>query len=208
MVDGHALKKLVAVDLDGTLIHGNSLRLYLWCALRDCVRRRHPLTAARICAVLALRVARIYSHRRMKWRLLQLGGASTSLKNDFTARIKAMMRDDVTQILRTKSDSGCRIVLATAAPDLYIPWFWEGDYLASATFDNPGHIECRGSNKLKAVTAYAAKNGMTLDTVLTDHIDDLALLTADVAHRILVNPSARTLAAVNMAGIPIDTILR
>lgn len=208
MVNGHASQKLVAVDLDGTLIRGNSLRVYMTCALRDSLRRHRPWLTIRLGAVITLRALRLCSHRHMKWRVLELGGKSPALRDDFARHIRSLMRADVDALLKARADEGCRIVLATAAADMYIPWFWSGEFLATATDGNPAHDECRGTRKLKAVAAYAAANGLTLDTVITDHHDDLALLASGAPHRILVNPSSRTLAAVNMAGIHIDTILR
>lgn len=207
MVNGHALKPLVVVDLDGTLIYGNSLRLYARCAVSDALRRRRPLRAMRLLGIMGLRLCRLYSHRRMKWRLFQTAGVSAGLQAEFTRRIKADMRADVAAILSEKERDGAAVLLASAAFDFYIPWFWTGPYLATKTLDNPGRVELRGENKLRAVQRYADRNGFRLDTVLTDHSDDLALLAAPFRQRILVSPSASTRASVAMAGIIVDSFL-
>lgn len=199
---------LMAVDLDGTLLRGNSLRLFASCSLRDALRHGRLDRAARVAGWLALRRLRMCSHRRMKWAVIGATAITDSFKSDFVQKAASLVNPRVKDLVDTRRRQDWHVLLATAAADIYIPWIWDGPYVATRTADNPQHTECRGPRKLEAVMAYAADNGLTLKTAVTDHHDDLALLSAPfVAERILVNPSPQTLRAVEEAKIAIDIVL-
>ena len=92
-------------------------------------------------------------------------------------------------------------MLATAAPDVYVPWIWDGMFVATPIKDNPRHRECRGEAKLADVQSYINKEILcNFDTLYTDHTDDLPLMRAFV-HTVLVNPSAETVKQVAKQGI-------
>lgn len=71
------------------------------------------------------------------------------------------------------------VLLATAAPDVYIPWIWNGDYVATKTKDNPEMYEIRGTAKVSAVMEYSRQQGLMPTVVVTDHRDDIPLMLID-----------------------------
>lgn len=180
MVEGLPLKgSLMAVDLDGTLLRGNSLHLYIRCGLRHgSLRCRLGIAAA-----LLRRKLRLSSHLEMKRLVLDLIEPTEALKADFISRAAAMHRPAVDAAIAAHTAAGGSVILASAAPETYIPWIWEGDFVAT---DAAAAVECRGTEKLARVLAYAQARGLQLAAVLTDHPDDLPLLTYPSIKRVLV----------------------
>lgn len=178
-------RKIVVVDLDGTLIDGNSLHLYI----RTALSHSSLTVKARIASLLALRKMRLISHTTMKFAILNMVKPDEAFRKHFVQQFEKMKRQSVVSLIDIYTDNGAIIVLATAAPDIYLPWIWTGKYVATQTDNNPLHKECRGKSKLEAVRQYM-DNG-TLEAVITDHTDDLPLLLAGARTNILVNPSKR-----------------
>lgn len=174
-------RKLLAVDLDGTLIRGNTLHIYIRCALKDMLRRRRLYSLAYSAAMLALRRAGRISHSRMKFGILSHIKPTARLRADFRAATAPLRNKDVERLISDFRARGGAVLLASAAADSYIPLIWDGDFVATdmnpAT--NPGHIECRGEEKLRRVHDYAATKGLTLCAAISDDArDDAPLLQA------------------------------
>lgn len=193
---------LVVTDLDGTLVRGNTLHIYLRCGLTDCLRRHRYGRALSITALMCLRRLRIISHRTMKFGCLKRIEPDPRLRLDFTRKVEARIDPSVTELLDRYRLSGHSILLATAAPVTYIPWIWQGDFVATPTEGNPERFECRGNEKVSAVREYMRRKGIgIIQAVITDHSDDLPLLTEGARETFLVNPSPSTLMAVKLAGL-------
>ena len=169
----------MAVDLDGTLLRGNSLHEYIRCGLR------HGSAAVRlrIAVALALRRLRLSSHLAMKRRVLRAIHPDAAFADDFRRCIAAMRRPQVEALIKAHQDAGGIVLLATAATELYIPLIWEGD---SVSTDADCAVECRCEEKLRRVLGYARSHGTELKAVVTDHPDDLPLLTYPGVRRIIV----------------------
>ncbi len=231
MVEGlsHTGRPIAAVDLDGTLVAGNTLHIYIRTALAHVGMAKR----LRILCWLAARRLRLASHQRMKFAILDLIEPTDALLDDFKARVSRHFNPAVTRLLDRLRSEGYRVILATAAPDVYIPRIWNGDFVATPTRDNPERHECRGTAKLAAVHA-AMQPGDYLAAVITDHLDDLPLLAACTPPQItspstasasaqvpshctpsasaqnvptpgtnyLVNPDTRTLTALRAASLP------
>lgn len=204
-------RPIAVVDLDGTLVNGNTLHIYILTALR----RSGVGKRLRILGWLAARKLHFVSHRRMKFAILNLIEPDNALLDDFEARVRNRFNPAVTGLLDRLRADGYGILLASAAPDVYIRRIWEGDYVSTPVSDNPGRLECRGTSKLAAVRHSIAPDGY-IAAVITDHIDDLPLLNAcaneshtcanenhtPYAGNYLVNPDTRTLTALHAASIP------
>lgn len=196
MVERLSPRKIVIVDLDGTLVDGNTLHLYLKSAL---------LTApfgirARIAGLLVLRRLRIISHVAMKFGALRRIKPTDRLNDRFVKNVKRKMRSNVTRLLEDYRQEGCTVLLATAAPDIYIPLIWTEEFLATKTDGNEQKDEMRGETKAAAVSNFMHR-GDTIHAVITDHHDDLPLLRLEAQSRFLVSPSRRTVALANAEGI-------
>ena len=190
-------KALTVVDLDGTYVTANTLREYILTGLRHHLRHGRLWPSIRISALMALRILRLVSHKTMKFGCL---AALSSISNDrrfhddFSEQMRASVNDAVAAYLETKRRQGHAILLATAAPDCYVPLIWDGDYVATASADNADRTECRGEEKLRRVLDYARAHNCRIDTVITDHPDDAPLLRYNSAGtNILVRPSDKTL---------------
>lgn len=188
MVERLSPRKIVVVDLDGTLIDGNTLHLYFRAALRN----SNVLEVVRMAGWLGLRALRIVSHKRMKFALLSIIKPSEKIRKTFVAYFQRLLRPNVAELLARYRQQGAVILLATAAPDLYIPWIWDEPFIATKTISNPLNTECRGFLKAQRVKDFM-RDGDILEAVITDHYDDLPLLQLGANANYLVSPAPRTL---------------
>lgn len=187
-------KALTVVDLDGTYVTCNTLREYILTGLKHHLRRSHLLSSIKVSALMALRVLRLISHKTMKFGCLAALAKDSGFHAVFAAKMRASVNNEVVAIIESKRAEGHAVLLATAAPDFYVPLIWDGDYVATASVDNPDRTECRGEEKLRRVLEYARANGCHIDTVISDHHDDAPLLRYNSdGTNILVRPSDKTL---------------
>lgn len=197
MVDRHAEKQaipLTVVDLDGTYVSCNTLERYIMIGLKHHLCRFRLFSAIGVIMMVTLRRLRFISHTAMKFTCLRLLDSDRSFHGKFVNDVLKHLNTDVKSLLDDRRQSGHRILLATAAPDLYVPMIWDGDFVATQTENNPEHLECRGEEKLRLIIRYASANSCFIDTVITDHHDDAPLLEYNHAGtNILVRPSCRTL---------------
>lgn len=192
--------RLMAVDLDNTLVRGNTLHIYI----QEGMRRAGIVNRLGILWLLALRKSNLISHVTMKFGCLsRINHSDHELQRNFTERVTALLSPKVQERIRNFNGS---VILATAAADVYIPLIWDGPFLATQTANNPSRMELRGMAKAEAVVQYAIHNGLTLTSALTDHSDDLPLLSIPGIRPVLVNPSAATLES--MPHLPELEILR
>ncbi len=184
----------MAVDLDGTLVTGNSLHLYIRCGLSDALRRGDLWRATRILGAIAMRKTGFWSHLAMKRSVLKTIRPNRRIMDVFKARFEAMLSTRVMSLINDARGQGTTVLLATAAPDVYVSQVWDGDFVAT---DSESQRECRGEEKRRRVLEYASEHGLSLTAVVTDHHDDLPLLAVEsVRERYLISPSAETLAQV------------
>lgn len=192
----HTVTKVTVVDLDGTYLTGNSLKLYLKIALK------HSLWNLRIDRVLGIsllyffRKLRFISHEKMKYNAIRIGGKSPHMLRKFSVMAHQMVNGKVKAFLSERHKKGEAILLATAAAESYVPLIWSGEYIASPT----GGPDCRSTRKRDAVAQWVSKRGMTISYFLTDHHEDLPLaryVTDNGGFVILVNPSSKTTKIMN-----------
>ena len=105
------------VDLDGTLLRGNSLRIYMK-RLPSALLRRHAVGAT-IASLwwMGCRLVRVTSHKRMKWHLTKIG-RSHLLDEDWEDMAVAMLRrvsPMVKEYVESPKREKCRKYIATAA---------------------------------------------------------------------------------------------
>ncbi len=194
---------MVVVDLDGTLVRGNTFRLFMRELLRLSISRRKPGVAVKLGIYSGLRIARLITHRRLKWNVLKLAAGVFNEKDlyRFARGLTHRFNPAVEGVLKNE-----KAVLATAAPAVYVAPLANTlgvDYVATEMPPSgrlADFIECRGTEKLKRVLK---KWGPPQD-VITDHVDDHILLRAAQGRRILVHPSASTLATVQLAGLNVE----
>ncbi len=180
--------RAVVVDLDGTLLRGNSFKLYVRAALEYL-----PLTERiRIAGAYILRKARVISHNEFRAQVVAAAGFPDVIL-DYMRR-HAVYSPAVVDFIHTRQAQGYSILLATAALSPYVHVLWDGAYVASSVApDGRVDYDCRGEAKLHAVTTVF--NGSLPAYFLTDSEADAPLIMATAqagGNPLLVNPSPET----------------
>ena len=183
-------RPLVAVDLDGTLVDGNTLHLYIRAAIGEMVRGWRVGALGYTLGMLALRRLGLVSHRTMKFGIFGRIRHTSGLARRFAREVGRRRRADVDALIGRLQEGGYEVLLATAAPAQYVGLLWQGNFVATDmdAATNPGRTECRGDEKLRRVTAYAAARGLTLTAAVSDDLTDDAPLLGAVAEAYHVSP--------------------
>ncbi len=210
MVERYEIKEkkqpLLVVDLDGTLVKGNTFRIFVRCGLMHLASNAKYLKFIKILSLLALRKFRLISHRFLKFKIIPIIDESIKLKDRFIANTIPLLNEDVKTLLEIYNAQGYEVLLATAAADTYISWIYDGEYQATSMLCNPEMVENRGEIKLQNVLKHARARNLELRVVITDHYDDIPLLKYG-AYNILVRPSDKTLTKLRNANVRIDRII-
>lgn len=182
---------LAVVDLDGTILPGNSFSMFTLHLFKKVARLRLPLLR-----IVAARKLRLITHAEAKRRIMiyasELPG---SVIKDFVKKLTSKIDRELLALC-----NGCSVtVLTTAAPDIYaLPLadalgfkYCFASYLYSleqATMPTDGlnkstsYLLLLHENKGEAKIASLLSTGFKLGNnsiVITDHFDDLPLLRAN-----------------------------
>lgn len=188
-------KKVIAVDFDGTLLRGNSLKLYMRAGVAEVLSRSDFRRLVRVFWIVGLRQLRLVSHQRMKFSLLSLIGRDEAVMVRYKALVSRRLNE---RVLRLLEETDAEPVVVSAAFDFCIDGLVPYTVLATA----PDGSELRGLAKVEILMDFLEKNDAELEAVVTDSVDDLPLLLMDCDRRILVTPSRRILRAAIEAGVP------
>lgn len=201
--------KCIVVDLDGTLVKGNTLHmLILWMLFRVPVSDH-----MRLACCLFRRLVRMDTHVRMKGHVLDI--AVNSLTNSqierFVDTLRTHINKEVMMLIEDFRSRNGHVVVATAAPDIYARPLVAAlglDKCISSDTDEviDSGVETRNEQKKNEVLSYAASKGLMIDTVVTDHHDDLPLLMVPEVRRVLVNPSAGLCHMLDARALPYEVI--
>ena len=204
-------------DLDGTIIDGDSFRLFIGYLVRTrrIGRRWVPVLAA----VYALRRSRLISLLRAKELMLRpLAGSSRRHLDEigdafFESELRPRLRSGMVASIREHQQNGDRVIIATSAPDVYLNSIarflgvtdaW-GTRLVFDAGVFTGHLgpHLFGSAKvasLREAIGDRAENSVTF--CYADHHSDLPLLeVAD--HAFAVAPTRRLRDLARERGWPI-----
>lgn len=192
--------KTAFIDLDGTLIDGNSMKIFMkWLPLRLTAKRR-PIDALIASLWIFLRAARLTSHSRMKWNLTKIARNSLTPSdwNEISERIICRINPEVDRYVTYRKNEGDKICIATAAPEEYaeiIAKKYGAEFFLATAFnsDFSDYSENNGATKLKSIRRLIKDNGLDMSVFLTDHFDDLPTMKAFPGKTLLVRPSDRTL---------------
>lgn len=185
-------KKVLVVDLDGTLYSINTFHHFIKFILIEVFSKLNFSLCLKILSLLVLRVLGIMSHAYMKYQLLKLVSTNYHDLNcrAFTERIEKH-QNSIPEIQEPYDLK----ILATAAPDCYAKIIAanNGFNACIATkFSTAGFnsdFENIREYKKNNVINYLNRNGFqNIDMLITDHIDDLSLLKI-ASKSILINPS-------------------
>ena len=201
MVGGCQIKKpCVVVDLDNTLIKGNSLIMLTRHLSKKLLREKKISDFLSLSFLVFKRKVRLLSHREMKHRILCMANdfmSSEDMENLGAVFFKSI-NPRVYDIILNYYNQGAHILLATAADNSYVPVFIKKleriqlDYIATSFTSNiRDYIENRSENKLRRVEEYLKKNNLECVSVISDHYDDLPLFQKFSEYNYLVNPSEK-----------------
>lgn len=186
---------MIAVDFDGTLLRGNSLRLYLRVGVVELLIRRKLGRIGRIAWIVGMRRLRLVSHARMKFALLSLIGRDEPVMRRYRALAKSRLNPAVMELIK---ESGAEPVVVSAAFGFCVEGVVPYPILATPA-EGP---ELRGEAKAARLRRYLEDNGAGLEAVVTDCADDLPLLQMECRRRYLVAPSRRDLRKLRKAMPP------
>lgn len=194
------MQQVVFCDLDGTLVLDNSFYVFLAAAWSLAGAGRRLELAAGIAPRMLGRVGGGHAglkRRVLSWYWRLEVPLREAIIERTVNRLQRTFSQPVLSLLRNEGQKGARVVLATAAPDVYagrIQSLIGADAcIATPGQPGPGWGELLGDAKARAcrrwLQDHQLSDGPTEVTVVTDHPDDLPLLRlAD--HAVLQN-SAR-----------------
>lgn len=187
-------------DLDGTLVLDNSFHMFMasaWSEARSSLRISYSMQVLpRILgsfsgghAGLKMRVLAWFARQDPEWQ--------TKVVNRTIARLRRTISVPVLQELRHLQNKGARVVLATAAPEIYALAISQeigaGDCLATSSLTGPNWYELLGEKKADACRDWLRQHIVPNDPgqiiAITDHADDLPLLL--IAHKVVIQASPR-----------------
>lgn len=195
------MNELSVIDLDGTYVRCNTLHVYIRCGIRRMCARFRLLPLVKTLSLLVMRRCGLIDHATMKFGVSELIDSDDAvLRDDFVGRVSSEINVELSDRLAA---GNTQVFLATAALDVYVPWIWNGNYVATKTFGNPAKTECKGEEKLSRVEEYMDGKGLTLREFYTDHIDDLPLIKKS-PKVVLVNADESTKRSIRDMGISFE----
>ncbi len=196
----------VIVDLDGTLICGNTLRMYMKYCIISYMHSFRIGRLLRMVVAIILRGCRISTHIQMKRNIMTLTTDLNDDKhiNEFVDKVFVNINTAVESDLKSLQSTGHPVYLATAAPEIYstvIASRINAAGVVATPFPSKKFEwqETRGDEKLSKVKKLLDINEHKIWRVYTDHHDDLPIVT-NAIETILVNPSKKSVEKVVKSG--------
>ena len=185
-------KKVLVVDLDGTLYATNTFHQFMSYLLKSSVKNLDPIFCFQIVFFSFLRAIKIISHSRLKFYILKK--VTTRFYIDYLEFVDSIDKYKRVITLQYNKDFDVKI-LATAAPYCYsnvIANKLNFDACIATDFSIPKfsiEFENARENKKKNVVDFLKKEGLvTVDLFITDHIDDLPLIKISKMN-VIINPN-------------------
>lgn len=208
------LSKIAVIDVDDSLLCGNSLKMLLLRTLSCQIKRGRWMAFFSLGWDIFKRILGVSSHLQLKEQICN-AALEIMTAEDFDALTSAMLakvRPSVRRVINHWIADGGSVVIASAGMRFSLK-----DMVAQmglrhlvATDMRPdgtiGH-ETRSESKLQAVKDMAATENLgEIGLVVTDHIDDLPLLSLPGIQRVLVAPRQRLLRTLDAASLPYEII--
>ncbi len=188
------MPKVIVVDLDGTLLSVNTFHKWMIFLFKKSLLK-NPLDSVKILAIIAFRLIKVYNHKEMKYRILQISEATRYKKylDEFVDELDAHLNDEVLQLIK---ENDVISVLATAAPSLYARRVADryGFIHCVATPESSAQIWFENIKEKKRESLEKLLDSIEIkevDIVLSDHHDDIPIM--EMAKKVyLVNASHET----------------
>lgn len=196
------LKKAVIIDLDGTLIYKNTFKEFLKFIGIEAIKVFRLDIALGIFLFVLLRKMRFISHKNMKFHVLEISQSLTTVKKMeyFSKKLLVWINACVLEKVEYYKKNGYFIYLSTAAPICYAKWI--GKYLRfNGVLATPMPCDKWEENirekKKDNTLAYLIHQNASLEILLTDHYDDVPLLSVPKERNYMVHPSLKTINMLN-----------
>lgn len=193
------LKGVTFVDLDGTLICGNSMHIFMKRLPRVLMKRHAPGAAMSALWHIWLRSFRLINHRKMKWHLTKTARRHLDESDweDLAQSIAQSVNPDVRDLVESRRKIGCLTYLATAAIEEYsLPLCrllgYEGAIATKFADDQNDYAEMNGDAKRIGIEKLLSEENLRLESFITDHPDDLPTAKAYPNLTVVVNPTQKT----------------
>ena len=186
-------KRVLVVDLDGTLYDVNTFHEFLKYLLRYYFNDFRMFKFNILLFFIKLRLFRMISHSRLKYKVLELIKNEDIDYQDFILKL-SKHKNEIEEIADSSFDVK---ILATAAPSCYAKYIakTEGfDECLATDFPEDGFstdFENLRERKKENLLDYFKKNNLkSVDVFITDHIDDLPIIKI-AKKNIIINPNQK-----------------
>lgn len=197
------IKECIVVDLDNTLIKGNSTVILTTFLMKKYFKYFSFRKIYRLVKTIIRRKLKLISHSNLKYFVIKEAQETFSQRDidNFVNLLVKKINDDVVDIIAADFNDEDQVLISTAAADFFMSEFIlkseikNMDYCAT-TFcnDKNYYIENKGENKLKSLNNYLESHNLHLKTFITDHADDLPILKYNkVGVNYLINPTYKTI---------------
>ena len=186
-------KKVLVVDLDGTLYDRNTFHEFLFFLVKYFFIRVAIFRFLPLIIVIMQRLFNLISHAKMKYRVLLI---IRNLDIDYTDFISKLSKHK--NELKEISDTSFDIkILATAAPSCYATHIAKAEgfdaCLATDIPENgftPDFENLRDRKKENLLDYFKKNNLKSVDVFITDHIDDVPIIKI-AKKNIIINPNTK-----------------
>ncbi len=186
------------VDLDGSLIAGNSMHIFMK-RLPRLLMKRHSAGAAMSALWWTwMRSLRLTSHRNMKWHLTKIARRHLEEEDweSLAEAIAEVTNAHVADLVASRRERGCQTYIATAALEDYtLPLCrllgYEGAIATRFTENKRDYEEMKGFAKRDGIEQLLTQENLRLESFITDHPDDLPTAKAYPNLTVVVNPTQK-----------------
>lgn len=186
------------VDLDGSLISGNSMHIFMKHLPGLLLKRHSPGAALSVLWWTWLRSLRLTSHTKMKWHLTKTSRSHLQESDwEYLAElISQSINPHVSDLVESRRQRGCQTYIATAALEEYVlplckKLGYEGIIATRFSDDHKEYVEMKGEEKHDGIEQLLVQENLRLESFITDHPDDLPTAKAYPRLTIVVNPSQK-----------------
>jgi phosphoserine phosphatase len=204
------MNKGVVVDLDGTLLSTNTFIEYILFSFRKTIGSACFSTALKLVFFVVCRKLRIIKHERMKFHILNLTNSYIGhpLIDEFVSSLLPKLDIRVLDVLKEYKQNDYKICLSTAAPEIYVNQICERlhqtfDFVCSTPMPSETLVWKENARQVKCDNTLSLlnKENTKLNVLITDHSDDIPLLSIEKDLNILFNPSKQTIFKLKLQNI-------
>lgn len=201
-------KRVLVVDLDGTLYTINTFHYFIKYLILYCIKSFNIVLLFKLCLLLVYRP--FTTHAKIKYYVLKLLKHRNDIDYQEFVQSLSMYKREIPQLNDHNFDIK---ILATAAPTCYANIIAQNEKFnlcLSTDFPNSNFDNAFENSKIikkeNVMNYLIGKNINEIDTLITDHIDDLALMKLS-KRNIIANPDEKLTIALKQNLIYFEEIM-